>query len=242
VAGPPPDISARRHSQPNPYLLVKFVKINRSGAAPAAVASNSGKSTIVHQSGDVDHDSHPELPELRGCLESVEGQRRSLDWPSSGRRFDIEDLTLYVLTKQTRLNTQALPRLNTQAHLPVRRIDRPGPRGKALMASCVSYQIGSSTMTTTDSTTNAPSYPADVNARRRTTEAKETKSAFKTTELIVFVLSVLGVLIAAAVTDNGDDGQGFGARSAWLYVTLLSIGYMISRGLAKAGSRQRDDA
>jgi hypothetical protein len=27
------------------------------------------------------------------------------------------------------------------------------------------------------------------------------------------------------------------ARSAWLYVTLLSIGYMISRGLAKAGSR-----
>jgi hypothetical protein len=50
---------------------------------------------------------------------------------------------------------------------------------------------------------------------------------------IVFVLSVLGVLIAAAVTDNGDDGQGFGARSAWLYVILLSIGYMISRGLRR---------
>jgi hypothetical protein len=115
------------------------------------------------------------------------------------------------------------------------------------MANRVSYQIGSSTMTTTDSTTNAPSYPAAANAPRRTTETKETetketKSAFKTTELIVFVLSVLGVLIAAAVTDNGDDGQGFGARSAWLYVTLLSIGYMISRGLAKAGSRQRHDA
>jgi hypothetical protein len=38
-----------------------------------------------------------------------------------------------------------------------------------------------------------------------------------------------GPEIAAAVTDNGDDGQGFGARTAWLYVTLLSIGYMISR-------------
>ena len=97
-------------------------------------------------------------------------------------------------------------------------------------------------MTTTDSTTNTPSYTADANARRHTTETKETTSAFKTTELIVFVLSVLGVLIAAAVTDNGDDGQGFGARTAWLYVTLLSIGYMISRGLAKAGSRQRHDA
>jgi hypothetical protein len=103
-------------------------------------------------------------------------------------------------------------------------------------------------MTTTDPTTNAPTYSAGADAPRRTAEAKsefktaETKSAFKTTELIVFVLSVVGVLIAAAVTDNGDDGQGFGARSAWLYVTLLSIGYMISRGLAKAGSRGRYDA
>jgi hypothetical protein len=103
-------------------------------------------------------------------------------------------------------------------------------------------------MTTIDSTTNTPRYAADVDTPGHTTETKsgvkttETKSAFKTTELIVFVLSVLGVLIAAAVTDNGDDGQGFGARSAWLYVTLLSVGYMISRGLAKAGSRERNDA
>ena len=102
-------------------------------------------------------------------------------------------------------------------------------------------------MTTTESTTNAPTYRADTDALGRTTATKsgpkttETKSALKTTELIVFVLSVLGVLIAAAVTDNGDDGQGFGAGSAWLYVTLLSIGYMISRGLAKAGSRGRYD-
>jgi hypothetical protein len=87
---------------------------------------------------------------------------------------------------------------------------------------------------------NTPSRSADFDAPRRLTT--ETKSAFKTTELVVFVLSVLGVLIAAAVTDNGDDGQGFGARSAWFYVTLLSIGYMISRGLAKAGSRERYDA
>ena len=88
--------------------------------------------------------------------------------------------------------------------------------------------------------TNAPVSSADVDAPRRL--STETKSAFKTTELIVFILSVVGVLIAAAVTDNGDDGEGFGARSAWLYVTLLSIGYMISRGLAKAGSRERYDA
>jgi hypothetical protein len=54
-------------------------------------------------------------------------------------------------------------------------------------------------MTTTDSTTNTPTYRAD--AADHTAETKsgfksaESKSAFKTTELIVFVLSVLGVLI-----------------------------------------------
>jgi hypothetical protein len=141
-------------------------------------------------------------------------------------------------------------RLSVQAYLPVRRTDSPRPR-EGLDGPPHLYQIGSSPMTTTDSTTNTPTNRADVDAPRRTTETKsgfktaetkETKSAFKTTELVVFVLSVLGVLIAAAVTDNGDDGQGFGARSAWLYVTLLSIGYMISRGLAKAGSRGRYDA
>ena len=95
-------------------------------------------------------------------------------------------------------------------------------------------------MSTTNQT-DAPVYSTDVDAPRRRLTT-ETKSAFKTTELIVFLLSVAGVLIAAAVTDIGDDGQGFGARSAWLYVTLLSIGYMISRGLAKAGSRERYDA
>lgn len=95
-------------------------------------------------------------------------------------------------------------------------------------------------MSTTHPTANAPAYSTEPNALRR--GATETKSAFKTTELIVFVVSVLGVLIAAAVTDKGDDGQGFGASAAWLYVTLLSIGHMISRGLAQSGSRQRYDA
>ncbi|HWM01404.1 MAG TPA: hypothetical protein VNP92_03600 [Actinophytocola sp.] len=38
------------------------------------------------------------------------------------------------------------------------------------------------------------------------------------------------------------DGRGdvFLADQAWFYVTLLTIGYMISRGLAKAGSRHHD--
>ncbi len=61
----------------------------------------------------------------------------------------------------------------------------------------------------------------------------ETKPSFKTTELIVYALAVLGVLIASAIVDNS-----FGADPAWRYVTYLTVGYMISRGLAKSGSRE----
>ena len=48
--------------------------------------------------------------------------------------------------------------------------------------------------------------------------------------------AVLGVLIASAMVDQNEDGQGFGADKAWLYVTILTVGYLVSRGLAKAGS------
>jgi len=66
---------------------------------------------------------------------------------------------------------------------------------------------------------------------------RETKPSFKTTELIVYVVSVLGVLIASLVIDVNADGQGFSAYQGWFLVTLLTIGYLISRGLAKSGSR-----
>jgi hypothetical protein len=75
--------------------------------------------------------------------------------------------------------------------------------------------------------------PRDVERRI----ARETKPSFKTTELIVYVLSVLGVLIASLVIDVNADGQGFSAYQGWFLVTLLTIGYLVSRGLAKSGSR-----
>ncbi len=73
-------------------------------------------------------------------------------------------------------------------------------------------------------------------AEVRRDRGTETKPSFKTTELIVYALAVLGVLIASAIVDNS-----FGADPAWRYVTYLTVGYMISRGLAKAGSRQPQD-
>jgi hypothetical protein len=66
----------------------------------------------------------------------------------------------------------------------------------------------------------------------------ETKSSYKTTELIVYVLAVVGVLIAALFVDGGADG--FNTSDAWRYVTYLTVGYMISRGLAKSGSRHHE--
>ena len=85
--------------------------------------------------------------------------------------------------------------------------------------------------------------PADGRAtveRGTVRRSTETKAAFKTTELIAYLAATVGVLIAAGVV-NDADGGGLGARQAWLYVTLLTIGYMVSRGLAKAGSRQPYD-
>ena len=68
----------------------------------------------------------------------------------------------------------------------------------------------------------------------------ETKAAFKTTEFFSFLAVLAGILIAAAIVDEADAG-GLGAKQAWLYVTILTVGYMVSRGLAKAGSRQPYD-
>jgi hypothetical protein len=69
--------------------------------------------------------------------------------------------------------------------------------------------------------------------QRRTTE---TKSAVKTTELMAYIAASVLVLVAALILDESDAG-GYGARQAWLYFTILTVGYMISRGLAKSGSR-----
>jgi hypothetical protein len=71
----------------------------------------------------------------------------------------------------------------------------------------------------------------------------ETKHAFKTTEFWAMVAIIVGILIASWVVGQGD-GNGndnvdaFPAQRAWLYVAIVGVGYMVSRGLAKAGSRE----
>jgi hypothetical protein len=71
--------------------------------------------------------------------------------------------------------------------------------------------------------------------------ATETKQAFKTTEFWAMVAVIIGILIASKVVGQGDgngnsNADAFPAVRAWLYIAIVAVGYMVSRGLAKAGS------
>jgi hypothetical protein len=71
----------------------------------------------------------------------------------------------------------------------------------------------------------------------------ETKHSLKTTEFWAMVAIIAGILIASWMIGQGDgngnnDVDAFPAQRAWLYVAIVGVGYMVSRGLAKAGSRE----
>ncbi len=81
------------------------------------------------------------------------------------------------------------------------------------------------------------------NSERRL--STETKQATKTTEFYAYVAATIGVLLAGLLTKAGDGHDDrLAAHDTWLIVGILTVGYMISRGLAKSGSREpyTDDA
>jgi hypothetical protein len=70
----------------------------------------------------------------------------------------------------------------------------------------------------------------------------ETKHSSKTTEFYAMIAIIAGILIASWLVGQGDGNaranvDAFPAARAWLYVAIVGVGYMVSRGLAKAGSR-----
>ena len=67
----------------------------------------------------------------------------------------------------------------------------------------------------------------------RTAYTSETKPFFLTSEFLVFVLLVMGLGIGTAVTDDVDP------RLFWILTTAATGLYMLSRGIAKSGSRSR---
>lgn len=68
--------------------------------------------------------------------------------------------------------------------------------------------------------------------------ATETKAAFKTTEFYAYLVTLVGILIAGVVIKEKNNVDAFRADKVWLYATILTVGYMIARGLAKAGSSE----
>jgi hypothetical protein len=93
-------------------------------------------------------------------------------------------------------------------------------------------------MSTADRSTGARAAArADWRARwaapPQVTYTSETKPFFLTSEFLVFVLLLMGLGIAAGTSDNIDD------RFFWTAATAASVFYMLSRGIAKSGSRSR---
>ena len=72
----------------------------------------------------------------------------------------------------------------------------------------------------------------------------ETKHSVKTTEFWAMVAVIAGILVASWIVGQGE-GNGnsnidaFPASRAWLYVAIVAVGYMVSRGLAKSGTHDR---
>jgi hypothetical protein len=62
---------------------------------------------------------------------------------------------------------------------------------------------------------------------------------------MVYIAAVAAVVITAFMVNDDTPGPGgvdpFGADQAIGYITFLTIGYMLARGLAKAGSWARHD-
>ena len=70
-----------------------------------------------------------------------------------------------------------------------------------------------------------------VSRRVSSQTGDETKLSLKTTEFWAMGGVIAAILIAAAVSDSLDDVR------AWTLVTVVAAAYILSRGLAKAGSR-----
>jgi len=84
---------------------------------------------------------------------------------------------------------------------------------------------------------NDPTRGRGITAARRLTT--ETKQFFKTSEWWAYLLVVVAILIAGNSIEGEEGGADFfAADKVWLYVTILTVGYLISRGLAKSGVRE----
>ena len=84
-------------------------------------------------------------------------------------------------------------------------------------------------MATTQRSEKSMGYEGEALGERTSGLHDESKWALLTTEFWAMVLVIVAILIATAVSDSLNDTRG------WLFVTIVATGYIVSRGLAKAG-------
>jgi hypothetical protein len=90
-------------------------------------------------------------------------------------------------------------------------------------------------MSMTESESRSTSRNGRVSTADRYSErvVRETKPSFMTTEFWALLVGV----VAVAVIYNASRDASLDLFRASLLATMLAVGYMVSRGLAKAGSR-----
>lgn len=70
--------------------------------------------------------------------------------------------------------------------------------------------------------------------------ANDIKISTRTLEFAVYVAAVIATIITATVVGDDASENGvdvFNANDAMQYITFLTVGLMVARGLAKAGNR-----
>ena len=81
----------------------------------------------------------------------------------------------------------------------------------------------------------APGRSQQRHQQRQHSSPIETKPFFLTSEFVGSVLAIAGIAITAVSSD------AFGAWRAWILITAITVGYVISRGIAKAATRSHAD-
>jgi len=93
-----------------------------------------------------------------------------------------------------------------------------------------------------DAATRTPAHddrPGERSPRRPAADDRD-QGLVRTSEFLAYLAVLAGILIGGLIIsgEGANDPDGFTANRMWLYATILTAGYMVSRGLAKAGSRE----
>jgi hypothetical protein len=106
------------------------------------------------------------------------------------------------------------------------------------MSSIDKQRGGQQTVTAEESNGAPPQYAPGRPQQRhqqRPQHPIETKPFYMTSEFVGSLLAIAGIALTAVSSD------AFGAWRAWILITAITVGYVISRGIAKAATRSHAD-